>query len=162
MNTPYPTYTPYPTLTFAATFTPYPVMEDDNPPKWEISVVNVEKARSFGIWEYKETDNAEFLILTISYTNITNEKQAFAPQSLLLLFPEGTSYPGSAMQVSEYQKHGSSQVVSFKATGAFFEYIDPGETRLEKFGWELLQLNDTGYKLLFPETKAIDIEITAE
>ena len=83
-TTPYPTATSYPTLTPFPTFTPYPTFTP--PPtqvpvmyNWDVKVLSVAKSLTFGTWYYDASQNSEFIILTIEYTNKGQETHHFLP-----------------------------------------------------------------------------------
>jgi hypothetical protein len=124
---------------------------------WEARIISTEKTLDFGGWTYEESDNAEFLVVTIEYTNISDEIQPFWPQSVLLLYPEGSSYPGIAQTVSDYQVENSNFVTNFAKQNPILSYINPQETKTDKFGWEIYMLDDTKFQILFPESKPIEI-----
>ena len=132
--------------------------EKVQPKKWDVSIVNVEKSKKFGTWEFSESDDGEFLILTIHYKNVTDKRQAFSPQSLILLFPENTDYDGNAMLPMVYQSDNASYVYKFIDGISFFDYLEPGEERTEWFAWEILVMENEDYVLLFPETCAIEFQ----
>jgi len=145
--TPYPTYTPAP-----PTSTPIPE-------RWSVKVISAIKALTFGDRYYTEDQKSEFLIITIEYTYNGQDTTEFSPQSVILLFPDNSSYPGAAFAATDYQAEGYSTVTDFATQAPILAFIRPGQTKTEKFGWGLPSIADTKYRLLFPETKPIDITV---
>jgi hypothetical protein len=130
------------------------------PQKWAVDIIDAEKSKEFGTWSYEETEDGEFMILTIHYKNVSNERQAFAPESAVILFPEDSEYDGSAILCKEYQTGNSSHVVYFANDGGFFLYVEPGEERTDHFAWEIREMDEVNFELIFPETCAIPFHIT--
>jgi len=158
--TPYPTYMPYPTYTPYPTFTPPPPTVTPVPEHWSVKVMSAIKAPTFGDWLYPEDQNAEFVIITIEYTYMGQDTTEFSPQSLVLLFPDGSSHPGAAFTATNYQSDGATTVKNLTTESSLIlTYIRPGQTKIESFGWGLISTGDTKYRLLFPETKPIDIVV---
>jgi hypothetical protein len=157
--TPYPTFTPYPTLAPYPTYTPNPPTMTPVPENWSVKVMSAIKSRTFGEWFYEESVNGEYVIITIEYTYLGRETTGFSPQSVVLLFPDDSSWPGYALAATDYQSENNNKVMNFFNQGPILTYIKPGQTKIEKFGWGLTVSTDTKYRLLFPETKPIDITI---
>ena len=156
--TDYPTYTPYPTFTEVPTYTPAPPTATPIPALWNVKVISVEKSLNFGNLIFTKAQNSEFLIITIEYTNMGQNRTDFSPMSVLLLFPDGSSYPGGAYTVYDYQSESSNKVTNFITEEPIINYLNPGETRREKFAWVMWTGNvDKKFLLLFPETKPIDV-----
>jgi hypothetical protein len=156
--TPYPTYTPYPT------FTPPSPTVTLVPERWSVKVISTVMARGFGVLYFTDEQKAEFLIITIEYTYLGQKTTEFSPMSVVLLFPAGSTYPGGAIATTFYQSESNSTVTNFTTEAPILTYIKPGQTKIEKFGWGLTSDGNTHYagtklRLLFPETKSIDITI---
>jgi len=151
--TPYPTYTPFPT------FTPPPPTATPVPERWSVKVISTTKAQTFGNWFLTEDKKAEIIIVTIEYTYMGQEMTEFYPMSVVLLFPDGSTYPGFGITAFYYQPESNVNVRNFMKEGATLTFIKPGQTKTEKFGWELLSSGDLKFRILFPETKPIDITI---
>jgi hypothetical protein len=161
-TTPYPTATAYPTLTPFPTFTPYPTFTP--PPtqvpvmyNWDVKVLSVTKSLTFGTWYYDTSQNSEFIIMTIEYTNKGQETITFYPMSVVLVFPENSTFPGASLAASLYQPEGSTIVRSFDNDGPVISYISPGQTKTDQFAWAVAALTDNHYKLLFPGMDPIDL-----
>jgi len=152
-----PTYTPYPTYTLYPTYTPLPPTETPLPKLWTVKVLSAVKSLTFGTWYFPTTQPGEYLIATIEYTFNGQEPIQFSPQSLVLLDPEGSTYPGSALTVTNYQAEDSNVVNNFTAESPILTYIRPGQTKIERFGWALRVFPDTKFILLFPQTEPIDV-----
>ena len=152
--TPYPTYTPYPT------FTPLPPTATPVPDRWKVKVISAVKAQTFGEWFFEESLKAEYIIITIEYTYMGQETTEFSPQSVVLLLPEGSTWPGYAVAATEYQAENNIKVTDFFNQGPIITFMRPGQTKIEKFGWGFTASADKKYRLLFPETEPIDITIS--
>jgi len=146
-QTPYPTYTPFP-----PTATPVPA-------RWTVEILSTIKAQTFGTWYYTQDQPADFIIVTIEYTYHGQETTEFSPMSVVLLFQDGSSFPGFGAVPQYYQTENNNTVVNLLTQGAFFTYIKPEQIKIEKFGWGITPPTDTKYRLLFPETPAIDIVV---
>lgn len=155
-----PTYTPYPTYTLYPTYTPLPPTETPLPKLWTVKVLSAVKSLTFGTWYFAASQNTEYLIATIEYTYNGQEPIQFSPQSLVLLDPEGSTYPGSALTVTNYQAENSNIVNNFTAESPILTYIRPGQTKIERFGWALIVFPDTKFILLFPQTEPIVVNVT--
>jgi hypothetical protein len=101
----------------------------------------------------------EYVIVTIEYTYLGRETTEFSPQSVVLLFPDNSSWPGYALAATDYQSESNNKVMNFFNQGSILTYIKPGETKIEKVGWGVGISTDTHYRLFFPETEPIDITI---
>ena len=153
------TATPYPTLTPYPTYTPNPPTATTIPPRWDVKILSAIKSKSFGEWYYADDVKSEYIIVTIEYTYRGDTTTQFSPQSVVLLFPDGSSWPGYALSATDYQPENNSKVTNFYNQGPVLTYIRPGQTKVEKFGWGLTINSDTKYRLLFPEMEPIDITI---
>ena len=153
------TATPYPTLTPYPTYTPNPPTATPIPPRWDVKILSAIKSKSFGEWYYADDVKSEYIIVTIEYTYRGDTTTQFSPQSVVLLFPDGSSWPGYALSATDYQPENNSKVTNFYNQGPVLTYIRPGQTKVEKFGWGLTINSDTKYRLLFPEMEPIDITI---
>lgn len=153
------TATPYPTLTPYPTYTPNPSTATPVPARWEVKVVSAVKSKSFGEWYYADDVKSEYIIVTLEYTYRGDQTVPFSPQTVVLLFPDGSSWPGYALSATDYQPENTSKVTNFYNQGPILNYIKPGQTKVEKFGWGLTITSDTEYRLLFPETEPIDVKI---
>jgi len=153
------TATPYPTLTPYPTYTPNPPTATPIPARWDVKVLSAIKSKSFGEWYYAEDLKSEYIIVTLEYTYRGERTTSFSPQTVILLFPDGSSWPGYALSATDYQPENSNKVTNFYNQGPILNYIKPGQTKVEKFGWGLTINSDKKFFLLFPETKPIDIKI---
>jgi hypothetical protein len=145
-STPYPTYTPYP-----------------SPERWDVQVLSATRSTSFGDLYYEDSTNTTFYIVTIQYTYLGKDTAQFFPMSVLLLFPENSSYAGGAYTVGFYQPEDTTAVQNFINVQPPIIFMQPGETRIEKFAWGFLTtMADTRFKILFPETEPIDFEFSGE
>jgi hypothetical protein len=157
--TPFPTFTPYPTLTAYPTYTPLPPTITPQPKTWDVKILSAIKSRNFGEWYYEESVKSEYIILTIEYTYNGKKTMEFSPQSVVLVFPEGSIWPGYALGATDYQPENTSKVTNFYTQGPIMTYIKPGQTKVEKFAWGLTTNTDTKLRLIFPEAEPIDFLI---
>lgn len=151
--TPYPTNTPFPTYTQAPpTFTPIPQ-------RWTVRIISAVKSLSFGEYFYSEEDESEFVILTIEYSYMGQDTIPFYPGSLVLVYPEGSLYPGWSLNSYSYQAENSAIVNDMYNDAPIITYISPGQTKIEKFGFQMSSDEETHYILVFPEVEPIDFTI---
>ena len=120
-------------------------------------MISATKDLTFGTWYFTETQKSEFLIVTIEYTYNGEGTAEFSPESVVIVFPEGSTYPGFAMAATNYQAEGSNIVANFMNDGPVLTYVKHNQTRRDKFGWGISTVGDTQYQLLFPDTAPIEI-----
>src|SRR3972149_11511114 len=125
---PYPTLTPYPTDTPFPTPTLSPPTATPIADQWEVKIISATKSLVFGGLLYTETMNMEFLIVTIEYTNLRQETIEFHPGSLVLVYPDGSSYPGYSQIVNVSQAEGASVVIDLVKEIPPIIYAKPGQT----------------------------------
>ena len=154
------TQTPYPNLYSLSNLyppsrpTPTPI-----PSRWSVEVTSVTFSLAFGGWQYDTDQNAHFLIVTIQYTYQGSEATSFSPESVVLLLSEDTANAGIALATGFYQPEGNTVVTNFSSGTPVLLTLSPGQTKTESFGWALTITGDTHFKILFPETNAIDLVV---
>jgi hypothetical protein len=152
--TPYPTNTPYPTAT------PYPekIAGMATSDIWKVKIISAERSLKFEDWYFAEGTGGEYILVTVEFTNMSSKTAQHYPKAVELLYANNPTYPGEALRANVY-KTEYGDYYNFTENAPLITYVNPGQTKIETFGWEIVADGHKDFMLLFPGVDLIDFTV---